>query len=212
MQKYRLPVVYGLLLAFSFLVSSSPALAPTPGFTITASNVTMSNGGSSGVGSSTVTLTSVNGYTGTVGVTCGAPTEPAEVNVPVCNLGGPAFVILETLTANQVVTGTIGFFNTRPPCNPCPVSLPRRGGHGLAQGLALAGVLLLGFGIRRRAARWLTLTLLATGTLAGLVGISACGGNNSVVTATPGTYAYTLTAVDEKTAVAVSTTINVTVP
>jgi hypothetical protein len=114
------------------------------------------------------------------------------------------------LTANQVVTGSIDFLNVHPPCNPCPVSLPRRRGSGLAQGLALAGALLLGFGFRRRAARWLVLIFLAVGTLAGLAGISACGGNNSVVT--PGTYTYTITAIDMKTDMFVTTTVNVTVP
>jgi hypothetical protein len=76
--------------------------------------------------------------------------------------------------------------------------------------LALAGTLLLGFGIWRRARRWLALMVFAVGILAGLAGISACGGNNSVVT--PGTYAYTITATDTKTAVAVNTSINVMVP
>jgi len=74
----------------------------------------------------------------------------------------------------------------------------------------LAGALLFGFGFRRRAARWLTLTLLAVGTLAGPAGISACGGNNSVVT--PGTYAYTFMAKDLTTNTSVTTSVNVTVP
>jgi hypothetical protein len=73
----------------------------------------------------------------------------------------------------------------------------------------------LGFGFRRRAARWLTLTLLAVGTLAGFAGISACGGNssnNSV--ATPGTYVYTFTAADmnSNSHVSVTTSVSVTVP
>jgi hypothetical protein len=210
MQGYRLLTVLGLLLGFGFVVSGSPALAATPDFTITAGNVTMSSANSSGVGTSSFTLTSVNGYAGTVGINCTAPTLPAGVYVPICDFGGPAYPVMETLTANQVATGTIAFRNSTPPC-PCPVSLPRRRSSGLGQGLALAGALLLGFGIRRRATRWLTLTLLAVGTLAGLGGISACGGNNGIMM-TPGTYAYTINAVDMNTAVRVTTTVNVTVP
>jgi hypothetical protein len=120
------------------------------------------------------------------------------------------------LTANQVATGTISFVDSLPPCNPCPVSLPNRGGRKfeqrLAPGLALAGALLLGFGFRRRAARRLVLTLLAIGALAGLAGISACGGNKSVVT--PGTYVYTITAaaLDTNTRLSGTTSVNVTVP
>jgi hypothetical protein len=55
------------------------------------------------------------------------------------------------------------------------------------------------------------MTLLAVGALAGVAGISACGGGNSSVV-TPGTYAYTVTAVDTNTAVSVTASINVTVP
>jgi len=190
------------------VVSGSPALAATPDFTLTASNVTMSNSGSSGAGSSSFTLTSVNGYTGTVEVGCVPPTPPVGVNVPICNFGGPVRPAY-TLTANQVATGTIAFLNSNP-CPECLVSVARRGGYGLAPSLALAGALLFGFGIRRRGARWLTLTLLTVGTLAGLAGISACGGSNSVVT--PGTYSYTITATDITTQVSVTASISVTVP
>jgi hypothetical protein len=139
------------------------------------------------------------------------------VKVPYCGYGIPSGVAAVpaqppiTLTANETVTGTIAFYNAAVPCsNPCPVNLPSRGVHGLPQGLALAGALLFGFAFRRRAGRFLTLTLFAVGALAGLAAISACGGNNDVVT--PGTYAYTITATDVSTAVSVTTSVNVTVP
>lgn len=210
-------VLLGLLLIVSLALSASPALAATPGFTIATTNVTMSSSGSSGTGVTDFTLTSVNGYTGSVHIGCAAPTPPSGVKVPYCgDMGavGTAAVPVQppiTLTANEVVTGTFSFINAPVPCtNPCPANLPRHRGHGLAQGLALAGALLLGFGFRRRAAHWLTLFLLAAGTLASLAGISACGANNNVVT--PGTYAYTLTATDVSTAASVSSSFNLTVP
>lgn len=132
--------------------------------------------------------------------------------MPYCEYGNPGPIATSpiTLTANEVVTGAVNFYWPVGCTNPCPVSLPRRGGHRLAPGLALAGALLFGFGIRRRAARWLTLTLLAMGALASLAGISSCGGNNSVLT--PGTYAYMITATDTTTQVAHTASINVTVP
>jgi len=212
MQSYRLHVVLGIVALFSAMLLSTPALAATPSFTITATNATLSSNTSSGAGTSTFTLTSVNGYAGSIIVGCQPPTPPAGVKVPICSGGyaSPGAIPAQppiTLAANQVVTGTVPFYNMPVPV---PVSLPRRGGHGIAPGLALAGALLLGFGFRRMASRWLMLTLLAAATLAGLAGISACGGNNSVVT--PGTYAYTITATDTKTAVAVNTSINVMVP
>jgi hypothetical protein len=214
MQKSRLLVLLGLPLTFSLLYPGSPVLAAapaTPAFTIAATNVTMSSSTSTGTGSSSLTITSVNGYTGTIGIICGGPTYQPGITVPACNFGGPAVIAIVPLTANQVATATIAFDNTLP-CNPCPVSLPRRGGRGQAPALALAGALLLGFGIRRRAARWLTLTLLAAGTLAGLAAIGACGGSSSGRVVTPGTYAYTITARDMNANTSVSTTINLTVP
>ncbi len=152
----RVLVLLGLLLAFISTYSGSPALAATPDFTITATNATMSSSSSSGFGSSSFTLTSVNGYTGKVAITCVPPSPPTGGKVPVC--GGSTTMPAYTLTANQVVTGSIPLYNMPVPI---PVSLPRRGSHGPAPGLALAGALLLGFGIRRGAGRFLTLTLLA---------------------------------------------------
>jgi hypothetical protein len=206
MHKYHLPVALGFLLTFSFVVPGAQALPVTPDFTLAATNVIMSSSGPSGSGSSTFTLTSVNGYAGTVEIRCVPPTPPAGVNVPICNFVPvmPPY----TLTANQVVTGTISFANVS--CNQCVAPVARRGGYELGKGLALAGVLLLGFGFRRRAARWLTLTLLAVGTLAGLAGIGACGGTSNVVT--PGTYTYTITATDDNTQVSQTASINVIVP
>jgi hypothetical protein len=205
-------------LTVSLVLTGFPALAATPSFTITATNATMSSSSSSGLGSSSFTLTSVNGYTGKVFVGCQPPTLSAEVKIPYCGPGsaGNAAIPAQppiTLTANAVVTGTIPFFNFPvPSCSsgPCPASLPHRGVRRLAQGLALAGALLFGFGFRRRAARWLTLTLFVVGALAGLAGISACGANNNVVT--PGTYPYTITATDVNTSVSVTTSVNVMVP
>jgi hypothetical protein len=214
MRSYRLAVFLGLVLTVSLVFTGFTALAATPSFTITATNVAVSSSSSSGVGSSTFTLTSVNGYAGSVRVTCALPTPPAGVKVPYCTGGfpapGPAAVPAQppiALTANEVVTGTVPFFNA---ATPVPFSMLRQPARRLAQGIALAGLLLFGFSFRRTASRRLTLMLLALGTLAGLAGISACGGNNSVVT--PGTYAYTTTATDVNTAVAVNASVNVTVP
>jgi len=122
MQRYRLFAVLGFLFAFNLAYSDAPALAATPAFTFTASNVTMSSTASSGVGSSSVTLTSVNGYTGTVGVNCNAPAPPTGTKVPICDFGGPAWQLIDPLTANQTVTGTIVFRNSNPVCSTPPAA------------------------------------------------------------------------------------------
>jgi len=205
-------VVLGFLIAINLFCLDG--LAAKPSFTFAATDVTLSSASSSGSGSSSFTLTSVNGYKGTVGIACHPAAPPAGVNLPVCEFGAIAYEAFEALTPNQAATGTLAFLNTAPPCtNPCPVNLPRHRDNGLKPGLALAGALLLGFGIRRRPARWLTLILLGVGTLTGLAGISACGGGKKAVT--PGTYVYTLTAVDIDSSGSiepVSTSIKVTVP
>ena len=79
-------------------------------------------------------------------------------------------------------------------------------------GAALAAVLLLGLGFRRRGRSWLALAVLCVAFLAGM---TACGGSSNGMT--PGTYPYTITAVNNATSttplsVMVNTTINVTVP
>lgn len=209
MQDHRFFALLGLFLASLFGFSSQCALASgTPSFTISATNATMPTSGS---GSIPWTLTSVNGYTGTLQVNCNAENPPTGAKLPLC--GGSVAPVLYTLTANQVLNGSLALLASPVPCsNPCPVSmtLPHRPGHGGAAGLALA-VLLLGFGFRRRTARWLTLALFAVGTLAGLAGISACGGS-SRSTLTPGVWQYTVMATDTTTDEQVSTTVNVTVP
>jgi hypothetical protein len=212
MQRCRLLVVLGALVTFSVAFFGSPALAVTPSFTITATSATLSSSTSSGVGSSSFTLTSVNGYTGSVRVGCDPPNPPAGAKVPYCTDGYPTAGAIPAqppipLTANEVVNGTVSFYNL---AVPVPVSLPRRGSHGLAQGLALAGALLFGFGFMRRSPRWLMLALFALCTLAGLAGISACGANNNAVT--PGNYVYTISATDVNTSVSVTALVNVTVP
>ncbi|MGA7343891.1 MAG: hypothetical protein WBE72_07695 [Terracidiphilus sp.] len=209
MHRYRPLVLFSSLLTFTLAFSAARAPAATPAFTITATNVTLSSSTSSGVGSSSFTLTSVNGYTGSVFVGCDPPTPPAGVKLPYCGSGssGTGAVPIQppiTLTADEVVTGTIPFYNSR---LPAPFSALHRRDRGMAPSLALAGALLLGFGFRRRRARWLALALY---TLFALAGISACGGNNDYVT--PGTYAYTVAATDVDTSATVTATFNVTVP
>ena len=200
-----LPLVASAL-AFVVVFSGLNALAATSDFTVAATNVTMSSSSSSGTGSATFTLTSVNGYTGSVNVNdCEPPTPLAGEKLPFC--GGSVAHAPYTLAANQVVMGSLPLYNSPVPV---PASLLHRRGHGLATGLALAGALLSGLGLGCRGRRWITLTLLAFCALFALAGISACGNNNNYVT--PGTYTYTVTATDVATSATVTATFNVTVP
>lgn len=133
-----------------------------------------------------------------------------EAKIPICPMTPP---VVYQVVAGQTLTGSIVFY---PYGAAIPAGLrkaPRRSGYLPAAGLSLAGALLLGFG--RGTSRWLTLTILALGTLAGLTGISACGGSGNGMT--PGTYPYAVLAHWESSGPAIlgsqtTTTITVTVP
>jgi hypothetical protein len=206
MRKSCFLFVLGCLLVGGFCCSERVALGATPGFTVAATNVTESSSGLTGTGTSSITLTSVGGYIGSVQVICYPPTVPNGVKLPYCN--GPIADPTYNLTANQTVTGRVSFYNQ--PVPEAAVSRPRLPSRLPASGLALAGVLLWGIAARRKAGRTLVLMLFAAGTLTCLAGISGCGGTKSAVT--PGTYVYTITATDTRTASFVSSSINVTVP
>ncbi|MGD0914208.1 MAG: hypothetical protein ABR928_20140 [Terracidiphilus sp.] len=203
MKEQKSLIAISALLVLIFGILGAQARAANPSFTISATNVTISSSGSSGTGSSTFTLTSVNGYTGTLGISCYPTSEPAGATLPYC--GGSA-MIGHTLTANAIATGALPFYNVPVPE---PVSMPVRRSKAAPAGLALAAGLLLGFGFRKTRSRWLFLGLFAACAFAGLATMSGCGGGNSVVT--PGTYSYTIKAVDTNSNV-VTSTFNVTVP
>jgi hypothetical protein len=206
MRNRRLSVLFGSFLAVVCGLTGTSALAVTP-FAITATNVAWS---STVANSSQYTVTGIPGD-GTIEINC-IYAGTATAKYPICG-GGP--IALIPVTAGQTLTGVVSF---QPWGTPIPVNLrkaPHRSGHLPAAGLALAGALLLGFGLRRRASRWLMLVLLAVGALAGLAGISACTGSGNGMTS--GTYPYTISAQWESSGPAIlgnqtTTTITVTVP
>jgi hypothetical protein len=200
-----------LLALASSLCEAQPA-APAPSFTISATNVTMP---SSGIVSIPFTLTSVNGFTGSLTVGITPPTVPVGTRLPYLDIGGP--VIGHPLAANATVTGSIGVLAAIPVPVPVKLNLPNRPGRGEAVRWELAGVLMLGLGsLRKRSlrkrARQSTRLLLALCMLIALTGISACGGPPTL---TPGTYTYILTATAISASVlspSASTTVSVTIP
>ena len=200
MRRYIVPVLFSLSL-FTYAPVIGAAFAPAaPGFTIQATNTSMSASGSA----IPFVLTSINGYTGSFGVDCMPANPPAGARLPYCG-GGPAYRI--TLNANATAKGAIGLSAGPAPLAPAALN---RSGHGAEVAWALASVPLIGSGFWRRKARWLSILLLSAGALAGLTGLDACAGGPP--TLTPGTYAYTITAADASTNATASTTVNVTVP
>ena len=207
MQVLRLPdFSRAVLVLLSGFFGATASAAAAPEFAITATNVSMP---ASGLGFTHYTVTAVP-MTGTLEVSCQYAGTNPEAKVPICTYG-PVHAPTP-VNAGQTVTGMIYFY---PSGSGIPADSQRRGDAPVA-GLALAGLLMLGIGVRRGARGWLALTMLLAGTLAGVVGISACDGG-SMSGMTPGTYAYTLTAGNEASGNAplgqgTTTTIIVTVP
>jgi hypothetical protein len=211
MNQRRVQLLFISLLAAGLALTGPRAFAAPPGFTLTASNVTMSANGSNSV---PWTATSVDGFSSSIVIGCSPVNTPAGATLPICGGGGP--VMSYTLAANATVQGNIPLSATFcSPSGPCPeaarFSRPRH--HGVAQGLALAGALLLGFGLRRRKALWRAWMLLVLGMFAGMAGISGCGAGKTL---TPGTWPYTVSASAYNTTGVstppITTTVNVTVP
>lgn len=203
MKRYAALVCLVSLIVFASV--SGRAQMPTPSFTLAAGNITMP---SSGNGLIPFTLTSVNGFVGSVHVGCTTPDAPAGVTEPVCD--GEPVSPPTVLAANATATGVVGLCACKY-IAPTASSRLNRSGPGAGASWALAGALMLGFGLQRKRAHRYGRLLLAVGMLIGLAGVSACGGG--VLTLTPGTYTYTISATEANNpSSSVTTKATVTVP
>jgi hypothetical protein len=99
-------------------ISTASAAPPVPTFTITSGNVTMSASGTS----IPFTLTSVDGFSGSLAIQVSQPTVPAGVRLPYLELGGPAIAI--PLVENLTVTGSIGVLASTPSVVPVRFNPP----------------------------------------------------------------------------------------
>jgi len=207
MHNRRMFVLFGLILASSFGFFVTKALASKP-FSITATNVTFTESGND---NTEVTISGIPGD-GTILIGCSYSGPATKAKMPACECVVPHQITVE---GGQTITESIGFCPYGTPMPAALNSAPGPQGHHPAAGLSLAGVLMLGFGLWRKARRWLILAVFAIGALAGLAGISACSGGSSNG-ATPGIYQYTITAGWTSSSPAIlsmgtSTTMNVTV-
>ncbi len=171
-------------------------------FTISGTAVSVLAGTTAG-DTSTVSITPVGGFSGTVALSATVTSSPANAQLPPIFSFGATSPIILTGTGGGTAILTIA--TTSPAVCGVPTNESIRARSKTLRntlgGGAVACVLLCGFGSRRR--RWLsmlsTLALLLTFTC----GITACGGNNAngskptcnVATpgTTPGTYAITVT-------------------
>ena len=177
-----------LLFAILLLLSAGPAHASTasttPTFTITADNITM---GEKSTGTINFTLTSVNGFSGRIGMVCYGldPNKVPLLVLPDCTYETQYY----QLPANGSVSGSINLY---PPWAQLPAPTSDRQPEGSSKStlpaaapLALAGLLALG--IRHTRTQWLA--AIALFTLAAVTGCMGSGG----LAMTHGDWQYTLT-------------------
>jgi hypothetical protein len=190
-----------LLLAAGCALCGAPLLAATP-FAITATNVTMASSGevttsSSGdtsiaMGASQFTVTGLQG-SGSVTISCQYSGAVTTAKIPQeCGITGPG--TLPVPTGETTLSGTVYFvpYGQVVPSLAEVGNAPRLFSPLPATGLVLAGALMLGFGLRRRAQRWLAQVVIAVGALTAAVGFSGC--SLGQISMTPGTYQYTISA------------------
>jgi len=178
------------------LVLPAFCAAPTPGFTVTASNLTLSGQGS---GTSQFTLTSVQGYSDTgVIVRCTGPNPNLLpfVVIPECAIPEP----IVKIPAGGSVSGTINFF---PPWTARQASSRRT--WPLA-GTLVAGICLIGFRRWKNLRGWFAVVaaILSFFCFSGLVGCIGHGG----LAMTPGAYTFVISGTGK---ISASTNISVTV-
>jgi subtilase family serine protease len=162
--------------AVSYALSATTPASVTPGNTVT----------------STLTVSSSNGYSGSVALTCAVTSQPANAaNVPGCTISGSP-VVLSSAVKSGTATVTL---NTQAPI--ATLTWPRTGAAEAAGTAVLA--LLVFFGIPSRRRAWRAMVGLVAGAFV-LLSVSACGsttttgsGGNSNPGTTPGVYTYTVT-------------------
>jgi hypothetical protein len=180
------------------LVTAWPGFVSTPGFSLGVNPAALTIAAAGQSGSSTVTVGQVNGFSGTVNLSCAIPsTATSKIS---CSISPSSVVINSTNTSQSATLGINALAAS--------AALQHRRLELLALFTVVPGILLLG--VPRRRGRML-LGFLAAGLLAFTLG---CGGGSSSSSVnqnqnTSATYAVTVNA--SSGSVTHSLTVNVTV-
>jgi hypothetical protein len=172
-------------------------------FSATATAVTLTPGNS---GQSTITLSSTNGYAGTVALSCSVTTSPAGAqDSPTCTAGPSVTMQSGTGSASTTVTVSTTAATTSSLVRPAD-RRPANPWGGAGSGLVLAGLFWLFSPGSRKKFRTMAALVLLTAAVGGLL-LSGCGGagsgnggtNSNPPTqtntgTTPGAYTITVTA------------------
>jgi hypothetical protein len=173
-----------------------------------------------------VTVSAVNGYAGTVELTCSelSSTSPSNSasDAPSCTGGGPGLTVTLPSGTTQVVNFTVT--TTAPSTTTIGLAKPALGGKysgwaGAGGGAVLAFLMFLGIPARRRSWRSMVGMLVVMVALGGLSSCGTGGGGTGTTTNTDpgtsaGTYTFTVTGVGNPSVnptSSTSTTFTVTV-
>jgi hypothetical protein len=169
---------------------SSTVSSATFALTATSPNASIAPGVST---TSTVTVSSSSGYTGTVTLNCALTTSPTgAAYLPSCMVGSTTVTLVSGVPtgAGQV---TITVYTTAATSDLLYPKLPGRGWTGAGGGAVLALLLFLGIPARRRSWRSMLIVLIMMAALGSLAACGGSGGGGGGSTGTPGTTAGTYT-------------------
>ena len=193
-----------------------PPLVPGS-FMLSGSAVTIASQGATGT--STITVTPANAFTGTVALTCAVTSAPTgATDEPTCSAASAAVTGAGAATATLTINTT---------AQTAKLILPLKGIFTFGGGAALATLLCFGVPFSRRGRRATgavrTLRLLAIALLFGLIagagigcgggggGSSSGGGGGTTPTGGTTTGAYTITVTGTSGSTTATTTVSVTV-
>lgn len=187
------------------LVTSWPGFVVTPGFSVSGTPVTVTSPGQAGT--STVTVTSTNGFSGSVDLTCAPPVSTPTIT---CSFGSTTPVTV----ASNSAAATLTISTVAPHVVSGQSSELRPHGFGwlpASGGALLAGIFVLGVpGRRRRRIAGLSLTLMVFFAAGMGCGGGSGGGTPPKSGGTPtGSYSITVTATSG--AIVKATVVSVTV-
>jgi subtilase family serine protease len=175
------------------LVTSWPGFVAVPGFSLAETAVTVTTPGQAGT--STITVTATNGFSGTVDLAC---TPPASTSLITCSFGSTTSIALSSTTSTGTATLTVS--TAAPHVVPGVSASARPNGFGClpaSGGALLAGMFILGAPSRRRrhVAGFGLMLLVFVAAGAGCGGGSSSSSGSTKTGGTPaGSYNVTVTA------------------
>jgi subtilase family serine protease len=164
---------------------------------------------------STVTVTTTDGYAGTVTLACAltSSTPSTVTDAPSCSIANPTVTLSSNATSG---TATISITTTAATTSKLITPHPRGNGREwMSEGAVLAILIFLGIPVRRRGWKSILSAVIAITALSGLAGCGnfweAPGGNSTATGTTAGTYTFTVTGTGNPLVTPVITTFGITV-